>query len=401
MFNAKFEDGTIISMIDDWRIDELRELRNKRKFYCPVCNSLVQLKLGVKKLWHFAHKANVNCDESLERESMYHLKGKKRLYHWLQNQGIEVALECYLPIIRQRPDLLFRYNKILYAIEFQCSPINLTLFEKRTRGYQEIGIVPIWILGGNRVKRHGPKTFTIKSFEWLSCQKSTNQLHQLIYYCPERDCFARLNQITPYTSIKSLASYREIPLLKTPVDFIVKPDTQRSFNLFEQWLVIRKHWRYQFLTPYPVKAEKMIRNVLYKYNVPVSLFPLEAGWPTDYHYLISTPTHYWQLYLLFECLLQQSIHQPFSRNLVIQSLFPHIHNNIFPLRQMLEGRSWTLAIDGYLSFLVQIGFLMKDPESRGEYQRIRNIEISPSIEKAIEKDQSLKLKHHSKQSRLH
>lgn len=267
MFVAKFKDGTKISLVDDWHLEELRELRKKRPFFCPVCEESVQLKLGTTRLWHFAHEPQAACSERGESESMYHMKGKKLLYEWLQSQQVKVALECYLPIIKQRPDLLFRFKNTLYAVEYQCSPIEITLLEKRTQGYKQIGVVPIWILGGNRLKRYGPHTFSLKSYEWLCTQLSKNHFFHLTYFCSEQKSFAQLHQLTPYSSTKFLASYQESSLMNTSISSIVQPPLVRKGNMFGKWITVRKNWRYKNLSPYPSKIERIIREILYKNGI--------------------------------------------------------------------------------------------------------------------------------------
>ncbi|MFC0557662.1 competence protein CoiA [Halalkalibacter alkalisediminis] len=390
MFIAKFKDGTKISLVDDWHLDELKELRKKRSFFCPVCEASVQLKLGTTRLWHFAHEPHAACSDLGENESLYHLKGKKFLYQWLQSHQVKVALECYLPIIRQRPDLLFRFNDTLYAIEYQCSPIETTLLEKRTQGYNQIGIIPIWILGGNRLKRFGPHTFSLKSYEWLCTHTSKSHFFHLTYFCPEQTRFAQLHQITPYSSTKFLASYHESPLFKTPLHSIVQPNFEGKGNMFDKWMTVRKNWRYKNLSPYPAKIERIIRELLYKNGIPPSLFPIETGWPTAYHYLISSSPYHWQLLILFECLQHQPLNQPFSRKIVIQCLFPYIENRWLMLRRISEP--WTQAIDGFLHFLTRIGYLGKVESKQGMFKRLRNPVIPTNVEEAVVLDQSLKLR---------
>lgn len=390
MFIAKFKDGTIISLMDDWRLDELKELRKNRQFYCPACKASVQLKLGTVKLWHFAHQAHTSCNVKGESESLYHLKGKKILYQWLKSQQVEVALECYLPIIRQRPDLLFRYNETLYAIEYQCSPIESNLLEKRTQGYNQIGIIPIWILGGNRLKRHGPHTFTLKSYEWLCIHSSKNHFFHLTYFCPEQNRFAQLHQITPYSSTKFLAHYHESPLLKTSIDSIVQPKQKVDNKLFDRWMTVRKNWRYKSLTPYPAKIERVIREILYRNGVPPSLFPIESGWPTAYHYLFSSSPYLWQLLLLYECFQHQPLDKPFSRQIPIQCLYPYIENKSLMLRQI--ATPWTQAVDGFLHFLTRVGYLERIHSKQGMFKRVRNPVIPTNVEEAVRLDQTVKLR---------
>ncbi|MFC0469539.1 competence protein CoiA [Halalkalibacter kiskunsagensis] len=389
MFNAKLEDGTVISMADRWHIHELKELRDKRTFYCPACKSEVQLKLGESRLWHFAHQANAACDKLLENETLYHLLGKKQLYEWLKSMKIEVAMEMYLPIIRQRPDILFRYNQSIYALEFQCSPISTALIEERSKGYLQLGMVPIWILGGNRLKRKGPHFFQIAAFEWFATRMTDQQQHLLTYYCPEQSRFGILQQITPSSPTKILASYKEKPIKTTSLQTILTPTNEVNSTIFHKWLIIKKHWRYYHPTPYPSRTEKVIQRILYKHRIPPSLFPIEAGWPSKYYYLIATSPCYWQTFLLLECLSHQPLNQPFSLRIVTQCLQQSIEKGLFLPRHVAGNENWTYSVKGYLEMLVKTGYLEKVQAKHELFRRIRERVSPTTVEEAVSLDQSL------------
>ncbi len=112
-------------------------LRNKEEFICPVCGEEVTLKLGNQRIFHFAHKKVGTCRDFYERESVYHMDGKRQLYQWLVQQKIPSILEYYDREIEQRPDVMFVYQGKKYALEYQCSTISETVFMKRTRSYLE------------------------------------------------------------------------------------------------------------------------------------------------------------------------------------------------------------------------------------------------------------------------
>ncbi len=388
MFTAAFEDGTVISVMDRWHLDELKELRKKRLFYCQMCKEPVQLKLGTKKQWHFAHQANFECDFLIERETLYHLKGKRHLYEWLKRQFNEVALEVYLPIIRQRPDLLLRYQHTLYALEFQCSPISPTLLTKRTNGYLQLGITPMWILGGNRFKRHGQKTFSLKAFEWYATRSTQKDGNFLTYYCPEQQSLALLQQLTPYTATKILAAYQEHPLQSLTIENLIYPPKQTDLPI-DEWLTIKKHWRYRLPTPYPSRTDKFLQQLLYRKQIPTSLFPIEAGWPTDHHHLIESPSYQWQTLLLLECLEYQPLHHVFSARLVKQCLLPYMNKGLFSHRGTFEQLEWSMAVDGFLFWLREIGYLEMVNDNNETYKRVKNVVIPSSTEQAILLDHCL------------
>jgi competence CoiA-like predicted nuclease len=368
------------------------ELREKRVFYCPACKSPVQLKLGKSRLWHFAHQLNAVCDKLIENETMYHLRGKKQLYEWLTAQKIQVAMEMYLPIIRQRPDILFRFNDIIYALEFQCSPIPSAVIEERSKGYLQLGMIPIWILGGNRMKRKGPHSFKVASFEWFATRITEQHQHFLTYYCPEQSRFGTLQQITPSSPTKILASYKEKPMRMTSLETILSPSYEFNSTIFDQWLIVKKHWRYYHPNPYPTRTEKIIQTILYRHRIPPSLFPVEAGWPSKNHYLIATSPCYWQTFLLFECLQYQPLNQSFSLRIVTQCLQQPIEKGLFLTRYITGDENWTHAVKGYLNMLVQIGYLEKVKNNGECFRRMRELVTPTTVEDAVIKDQTL-LKH--------
>lgn len=384
MFNAKLKSGTIISLVDEWPVEELKELRNKSGFYCPACQLQVMLKVGQKKQWHFSHYSNEKCEYLPEAETMYHLKGKKHLYDWLKKQQIEVKMELYLPLIRQRPDLIFRYKQNLYAIEFQCSPIDTNLIEKRTNGYLQQGIFPIWILGGNRLKRNGTRTFTLKSFEWFATKTLATNNYRLSYYCPEQEKISHLHQITPFSSKKVIAAYEETSLHQTSIEHFLYSVKEPPLD---EWLTIKKHWRYHHPTPYPSQTERFYRQLLYRHQIPPSLFPIEAGWATNNHYLIESSPYLWQTFLLLECLQFQPLHKPFSSRLAVLCLQALIRKGIFPHRQVQNHLDWTLAIDGFFCWLVQVNYLKCVSKDQDTYFRLRDVVIPKTSEQAIVLDQ--------------
>ncbi|MDT8862738.1 competence protein CoiA family protein [Alkalihalobacillus sp. MEB130] len=386
MFNAKLKDGTVISMMDPWHLSELKELRKKRSFFCPVCHSLVQLKLGTTKLWHFAHQANSNCMNSLEKETYYHLNGKRQLFNWLKNEQVDVAMEVYLPLIRQRPDLLFRFNHQIYALEFQCSPIHSTLLDSRTSGYEQLGIIPLWILGGNRLKRHGPHTFSMRPFEWHTIRTLDNNEAVVSYFCPDQSKFGSLHQLTPYSTTRLIASYQETVAVNTSIESFLFPKPIHA-KMIEKWLTVKKHWRYHRPTPYKAKAETHHQNLLYRHRIPPSLFPIEAGWPSNHHQLIATSPFHWQTYLLIEFFQHQPLFEVFSIRLAIHCIQPFFERKTFMLRFPNENKNWTDAIHGYFQFLVQIGYLEK--KGQHSFRRVRDMIVPSTVEEAISLDQTM------------
>ena len=160
------DNGKYISLLDDWNRQQLLTLRLSESFFCPVCKSSVQLKIGTKRVFHFAHEEGAECTENNEQETPYHLKGKLLLYGWLKQKYPQTEIEKYIKEISQRPDIYVEVLPHKYAIEYQCSRISYEIFERRTINYVKMGITPVWILGGNWLKIHARNTIKLTPFQW-------------------------------------------------------------------------------------------------------------------------------------------------------------------------------------------------------------------------------------------
>ncbi|MFS0865572.1 competence protein CoiA [Fredinandcohnia sp. 179-A 10B2 NHS] len=224
MFVALRENGEYISLVTKGNRNELLELRKRETFTCPACKHGVQLKLGTKITHHFAHLKGAECTVKTEPESEYHLRGKRQLFNWFKAQTYQVELEPFLPDISQRPDLLVTLQDKRYAIEYQCSPIEYSLFKKRTDSFKKLGIVPIWILGAKWFNRKSANTISLSSFQWFFAR--TNLQHKnptILYYCPESSHFLKVTNITPFTSSEAICTINPLKEGKTTLPTLLEP----------------------------------------------------------------------------------------------------------------------------------------------------------------------------------
>lgn len=129
MFTAITEKGSIINLFNMKDKDELKVLRSIPT-YCPECKGRVILKMGEKKITHFAHERKEWCKANGEAESSYHLQGKLQLYEKLLQLKLEPQLEPYYSEIKQRADISFIWNNKKYVIEYQCAVISPQLVKK-------------------------------------------------------------------------------------------------------------------------------------------------------------------------------------------------------------------------------------------------------------------------------
>ena len=128
---------------------QLKKWADKNILICPACNKPYEYCHGVVKTPYFRHKDKQECiDLYSETETQEHLRGKMDIYNWLIQQEpiTDVELEGWLPLTKQRPDIMFKCNGEQYVIEYQCTPIS-TEYHERHELYQASGIKDVWILG--------------------------------------------------------------------------------------------------------------------------------------------------------------------------------------------------------------------------------------------------------------
>ncbi|WP_185971017.1 competence protein CoiA [Alkalicoccobacillus porphyridii] len=399
MLHAVLENGTRISMADKWHENELNDLRKQQRFICPICQERVILKLGTKRQWHFSHEQNHSCRIWLEPESAYHLQGKLDIYKWLRKQGVKAGLEVYLPVIQQRPDVICKLNGKLYAIEYQCSSLSEERFLDRTNGYNRVGIIPIWILGGNRLRRKQGVHFQIQGFEWLAAPFSPHHGNQkfLIYFCPETKRWARLDRITSYSSNRAIASLSVMKYnSRISVEELIAPTDHLPFNM-SAWLKQKKKWRTQPMQPYSSKSYKTFSKWLYIHRIPPGLFPAEAGWflPTQ-HEIVTSP-HIWQSFLLIQCFLPKKKNERITLEELAYSLTDFIMKGFMVSRENFKqsmNKFVSELVYEYAELLTTFHILKKINSSHYVYQN--EISILSTYDEAIKRDQFLsKLKHNT------
>lgn len=336
---------------------ELMQIREKHKFYCPACKQEVSLKLGVRHAWHFAHKRNNSCYEELEGETTYHINGKKILYEWFQNQGYNVQLEPYIKDAKQRPDLLVKTSNKFFAIEFQCAKITPQVFSKRTRTYQKHGYFPIWILGGNQLKRIKGNFFQFNHFHWLFANNISKQKRsiQICAFCPENKLFIKINDLNPISIQRTFASPAFFPL-----DNYIFPDFFQSISYrfpLPIWIKVKEFWRQPRLRP--SRAEQFLRNIYIQKCHHSSLFPAEAGVPTDCYYFIDTPSYIWQSWILELFIFNKKLGDTIHLKLVYRAFQTLVQKGIFHVRHLplMNSGSEFQAIENYLKFLCSLKIL--------------------------------------------
>lgn len=374
---AKRKDGCLFSLLDVRDKPEMLALRKRESFYCPVCGANVQMRLGRKRSWHFAHHSKARCFFEAEAESAYHLKGKKKLYQWLRRQHAEVKLEPYLTRLKQRPDLLLHTRPANTALEFQCASMEPALLSKRTQTFTDHGILPIWLLGGNRLKRIGASAFQVSQMDWLTLRKTLHSHDEvfLLYFCPESAQFATLTHVIPYSATHVFARlhYQNMSSFTLSQLYHATPDP--SIPTLKQWTSLKNRWRLNAYR-YQTRPHRFVQNL---YPI-LSLFPPAAGLPTAHLHHIETPCFLWQSWLFYQFYLQWPSEKPIQLQDVANAFRTLVDQHIFQVRTLpfLRKENERSALLAYLQGLVRLRFLQE--KERGVFYKLNEWTVPQSAE---------------------
>ncbi|MBO0993671.1 competence protein CoiA [Bacillus sp. SD088] len=355
MLTALNEKGKLISLIN---VPQTFTKRNRTShYYCPACEERLILKAGKIRIPHFAHKRSAECSIlTTEPESPRHLLGKKHLYQHYKAKGLDIYLEHYLPEIRQRPDLFLKVGGLTYAIEYQCSPLPRQRLEERNAGYQELEILPIWILGSSPYKKRKNRTFVLSDFQF---SLSTHHPHSgltLLSYIPEKKAFLQLSQMISITSNTLLGVLQEFPLL----------NDKKSASVFDEcaydaqiWMNEKRMWLQQKVYYGNLHQDSFLKAIYTTGHNPF-LLPEICGIPVPHAHIIHESPVIWQFYLYLDCLQGLPVGQKLSLKWVKQKVLKRINQGLITIRKFpLDIRkqySWEITILEYFSMLTAMEY---------------------------------------------
>ncbi|MED3551567.1 competence protein CoiA [Cytobacillus praedii] len=377
MLVSKTKHGGRVSLAEKHNKEKLKELRCMENFYCPVCEEQVILKIGSKRIPHFAHKAGSVCADSYERESDYHLRGKILLYNWLDSLGLKPILETYYHEISQRPDISFVYGDIQYAIEYQCSVIPEELFMKRTTNYFRANITPIWIMAGKNIKRKGSNKAALSSFDYLFLSKSSSEHWHIPSFCPDTNTLITLHSILPVTVKNVITRYSMIHLEKAQLIDLLNPSVKQLVSLNDWQIEIRKE---KNLSPLYGTLNNKFLSELYRYSLIPSLLPPEIGLPVSYAPFIETSALKWQSYLLMDLFYNKRL---FSMKDVSQAFRKRVQKGDIQIRRLplVKDGNELAAVKEYIGLLVKVNFLIMVDDNYFQVARKRYIKNNVEQEK--------------------
>ncbi|WP_073198632.1 competence protein CoiA [Gracilibacillus kekensis] len=346
MLNAFNHNGEVVPI---WKMNRQQiQKRRKETFYCPSCKELVIIKAGVKNTPHFAHKAKSECIHS--GESSYHENGKKDLYEWLKKQGYQVDLEYFLPNINQRPDLFLQIGEKQIAIEYQCASISREEVRMRTKGYQSRGIIPIWILGANKLKRIDQHSLKIRTNE----HPFFHQFHpsyplSIFYYCSNTKRMIVYQDITFFTRTKTFGILKSFTIHSLSWQEMFHPRYHNRNTCHASWLKHKEKWRLRPVSPYQ-KQEIAWRQWLYIHQYHIQDLPSFVYLPISTQFRMNSSPWIWQSRIYIDILLTNDY---FTLNQAIHLVQFHLHpSHHFPLVNKTKN-----PVHEYLLQLERIGIL--------------------------------------------
>jgi hypothetical protein len=139
----------LTALLNGQRVKAADRIRSAA-YICPGsnCGAAVILKIGTRRIPHFAHHPGSSCN--LAAESIGHMTAKLDISAEYKSRGYEAEVEVPVPspLEDRRADILItspRNRLVRYAIEIQDSLIGEIELWQRTRSYSAAYTRPVWI----------------------------------------------------------------------------------------------------------------------------------------------------------------------------------------------------------------------------------------------------------------
>lgn len=360
MLTAKLSDGRVISVAGHDNLSYLKWLRSRYTFYCRLCGEKVILKVGTKKIPHFAHERDSFCTDYYEPESEYHLHGKLQLFEWLRRENASPQLEVYFPRIRRRADIVFHYGGKKYCLEFQCADLPEEEFIQRTKGYRSLSLYPLWILGGKNIQRKSSQKFAISAFQYLFLQMTHGDNLYLPAFCPDRNELIFLTNILPVSSRTALAGLTIKPLRKACISDMFMPPSAFKFSV-RKWREEMGRFKTTFLRNKTLFNSEFVKE-LYSLSVHPQLLPPYVGIPLSLNPVIEESPFIWQAYVYLDCLFGKKEGEKFSFADAYLSLLKRVRKKHLHLRHLPNIKKGLLPflLADYLQVLTAEGILNRE-----------------------------------------
>lgn len=134
--------------------------KDEGPFFCPSCNSELNLRKGEIKIHHFSHKVKNNCFRI--GESLSHMEAKYRIYLILKTIFKDKVHMEYNKFRDFIPDVYVNI-KTPFAVEIQHSKLTNKVFEERTQKYIDNNIRVYWVFLLKDIKFYSENEIVINS----------------------------------------------------------------------------------------------------------------------------------------------------------------------------------------------------------------------------------------------
>ncbi|WP_077623050.1 competence protein CoiA [Sediminibacillus massiliensis] len=379
MLSAYNQNGQLINFIGLTK-PEINMRKQGQKYFCPICEETLILKAGRKNIPHFSHLPNSDCPFQHDGEGEYHEQGKLDLFQWLRNQGVQAELEKYLPLIKQRPDILFSIGNKTIAIEYQCAKLSMDDYLKRNEGYIQTGITPIWILGSNRMKRKKTGMLYSGTQERAFIHRFSSTFPLTLYfYCPNTKILSVYQHIQVVGRNRLLGQWVHRPLSRTSFKSMFQEHAPNN-QFLQQWKKEKHLFRTKPPTLYQSREEKTWRNWLYIKHTHNSLLPGIIYLPVSGQYRMKSVPWIWQSRLCLDFLHSLPPFKATSLSVLFEKMDNHfITDASFPLITAPPD-----PLKEYLQLLEYLGFVTF--VSNTEFMRINPINFPENVEEGLRED---------------
>lgn len=331
--------------------------KHVEEYRCPACLNRVIHRSGPRTIPHFAHHSKESCQAAAESETADHLSGKHNLYRWLVSCNMDVELEKYLAKIKQRPDIYVQNQNQAYAIEYQCSPIHEEIFLKRTLGYINADIVPIWIFHKHFIKRKSQFLWRLNSTLKSALNKSSSAF--LLFHDPKHpNSITALVNIIPASIEQHFGQMVSVCLTESlTLKNILSPPV-KEISYLNEWfkkrnLQLYNEIRYKGLNSKLMK--ELYQSGVSPYNVPEFVgIPLLSGC------IYRVPAFVWQGFIYIDLINEFKLRGSISEGWIHSRFLERIKNKDIILNKCpLMNQNIFAALKEYLNFLRKIEYLEK------------------------------------------
>ncbi|MBB4824469.1 competence protein CoiA [Sporosarcina luteola] len=306
MLSAKTGNGQLVILSPDMSRSQLKQLRTSERFFCPICGSMVHMKVGEIVIPHFAHANDAHCTSAFsEGESAEHLNGKRQLYRFLCSQNQQVMLEPLLPALSQRPDLLVHEGESSTPIEFQCSRIPIKLMIERTQGYRNADMEPIWILhtpAKFKTLPLGVGIFRFSKFEEQFIMTPPSKIPFLLTYNTNQQTFHYYSNLLPVDGQRYIGVHSKLPIAYQCYPFAIPkiPTHVMLAQYLSTYNRLREHYIQSRIYYNRQGVQDPFLRCCYELRMPPMLLPDWIGVPVQTKKAFRVHDGEWQLSLLHD-----------------------------------------------------------------------------------------------------